>query len=275
MFPSAPLLGQILLSEANPSEIKHFCHNFAKIRRQFSPRKSTTSTSATLQPLSLPPNPPKLKKRSRSPLPTAYLSSEARSNPIHLCNISNPSIKTETARPPLPAHIRRPRASTISRLQFLTAPNGCIRGGWGSGGGSEFQGACGNPGKLIPTEAGGRVDKRELGAEEEAGLSAEQRDAVAVVRGGGSLFLTGGAGTGKSFLLRKIIKIMSPESTFATASTGTLYYLSDGTKSNSTPWIRCANASDYSIGERSEFLTSPGDICDHPCEPNQCSTFQA
>ena len=274
MFSSALLLGQILFSEAKPSEIEHFCHNFAKIRRQFSPRKSTASTVATRQPLSPPPNPSKRKKCYRSPLPTGSPSSKARSNPIHVCNISNPSTKTETGPSPHSAEIHRPRACTISKIEFLTVPSGCSWRGWGSGGGLEFQGACGNPGRLMPTEAAGRVDKKGLGVEEEAGLSAEQRDAVAVVRGGGSLFLTGGAGTGKTFLLRKIIKVLPPESTFATASTGTLHYLKNGTKYNSTPCIHHANASDYRIGEQCKFFTSPGDVCDHPYTTNQCSIFQ-
>ena len=37
---------------------------------------------------------------------------------------------------------------------------------------------------------------------------------------GTSLFFTGGAGTGKSFLLREIIKRLPAATTFATASTG-------------------------------------------------------
>ena len=37
---------------------------------------------------------------------------------------------------------------------------------------------------------------------------------------GGSLFFTGGAGTGKTFLLKQIIKALPSEGTFVTASTG-------------------------------------------------------
>jgi hypothetical protein len=55
----------------------------------------------------------------------------------------------------------------------------------------------------------------------EVGLSSEQISAFrAVVREGKSIFLTGCAGTGKSFLLRKIIEALPPQSTFCTASTG-------------------------------------------------------
>lgn len=35
-----------------------------------------------------------------------------------------------------------------------------------------------------------------------------------------SVFITGAAGVGKSFILREVIKILPPESTYVTASTG-------------------------------------------------------
>ncbi len=51
-------------------------------------------------------------------------------------------------------------------------------------------------------------------------LSQEQTSVVDMVKNGESVFFTGSAGTGKSFLLKKIIATMPPETTFATASTG-------------------------------------------------------
>ena len=51
-------------------------------------------------------------------------------------------------------------------------------------------------------------------------LSTEQRDIVKVVLSGESIFFTGGGGTGKSFLLKKLIALLPPKSTAVTASTG-------------------------------------------------------
>lgn len=51
-------------------------------------------------------------------------------------------------------------------------------------------------------------------------LSKEQREVLALVKSGASIFFTGSAGTGKTFLLRRIISSLSPNSTFVTASTG-------------------------------------------------------
>ena len=51
-------------------------------------------------------------------------------------------------------------------------------------------------------------------------LNEEQRAAVRLVRRGRSVFITGGAGTGKSFLLRAIISELDPKNTYVTASTG-------------------------------------------------------
>ncbi|CAE1277560.1 PIF1 [Acanthosepion pharaonis] len=51
-------------------------------------------------------------------------------------------------------------------------------------------------------------------------LTKEQLRVLEVVVRGESLFFTGSAGTGKSFLLRRILGSLPPDHTFATASTG-------------------------------------------------------
>ena len=51
-------------------------------------------------------------------------------------------------------------------------------------------------------------------------LTEEQQTVLNSVRRGLNVFVTGGAGTGKSFLLRKMISILPPDATFVTASTG-------------------------------------------------------
>ncbi|XP_069718248.1 ATP-dependent DNA helicase PIF1 [Phaenicophaeus curvirostris] len=51
-------------------------------------------------------------------------------------------------------------------------------------------------------------------------LSAEQEAVLSAVRSGQSIFFTGCAGTGKSFLLKRIVGSLPPKSTYVTASTG-------------------------------------------------------
>jgi ATP-dependent DNA helicase PIF1 len=51
-------------------------------------------------------------------------------------------------------------------------------------------------------------------------LNREQNLVLDAVMKGRSIFFTGSAGTGKSFLLKRIIGALPPQHTFATASTG-------------------------------------------------------
>ncbi|XP_034099654.1 ATP-dependent DNA helicase PIF1 [Drosophila albomicans] len=60
-------------------------------------------------------------------------------------------------------------------------------------------------------------------------LSAEQMEVLRACTAGKNVFFTGSAGTGKSFLLRKIISALPPDGTVATASTGVAACLIGGT----------------------------------------------
>lgn len=59
-----------------------------------------------------------------------------------------------------------------------------------------------------------------LSIEPEEKLNQEQTEILQACVSGKNVFFTGSAGTGKSFLLRKIISILPPDGTVATASTG-------------------------------------------------------
>lgn len=55
---------------------------------------------------------------------------------------------------------------------------------------------------------------------ERRNMSPGQLEVLSAVQRGESVFFTGAAGTGKSFLLNHIIKVLPQEGTFVTASTG-------------------------------------------------------
>jgi len=60
-------------------------------------------------------------------------------------------------------------------------------------------------------------------------MTNEQKYVLDAVTTGKNVFFTGGAGTGKSFLVNKIIGILPPDTTFVTASTGVAAYQIGGT----------------------------------------------
>ncbi|XP_034473631.1 ATP-dependent DNA helicase PIF1 [Drosophila innubila] len=66
-------------------------------------------------------------------------------------------------------------------------------------------------------------------SEDSLRLSEEQMEVLRACTAGKNVFFTGSAGTGKSFLLRKIISALPPDGTVATASTGVAACLIGGT----------------------------------------------
>ncbi|XP_038128037.1 ATP-dependent DNA helicase PIF1 [Cyprinodon tularosa] len=83
----------------------------------------------------------------------------------------------------------------------------------------------GQQGKRPRSDAGcspvkGNPSKRALLSLPVRRLSREQTAVLSAVLSGKNVFFTGSAGTGKSFLLKRIIGSLPPKSTFATASTG-------------------------------------------------------
>ena len=74
-------------------------------------------------------------------------------------------------------------------------------------------------------------------------LSDEQLRVVDQVRRGESVFFTGSAGTGKSFLMRRIIGMLPPETTYPTASTGAAACLIGGITLHSFAGIGTGSAS--------------------------------
>lgn len=67
---------------------------------------------------------------------------------------------------------------------------------------------------------GGEKARGSLSVRMELVLNEEQTQVYQACLGGKSVFFTGSAGTGKSFLLKKIISSLPPDGTIATASTG-------------------------------------------------------
>ncbi|XP_014665811.1 PREDICTED: ATP-dependent DNA helicase PIF1-like [Priapulus caudatus] len=76
------------------------------------------------------------------------------------------------------------------------------------------------PASLSITPNKGTLTKKPSLMRAPSELTSEQRQVLSAVLSGRSMFFTGGAGTGKSFLLRRIIGALPPEHTFACASTG-------------------------------------------------------
>ncbi|XP_055613049.1 ATP-dependent DNA helicase PIF1 [Uranotaenia lowii] len=73
-------------------------------------------------------------------------------------------------------------------------------------------------------------------------LNDEQKAVLSACQSGRSIFFTGSAGTGKSFLLRKIISTLPPDGTVATASTGVAACLIGGTTLHSFAGIGSGEA---------------------------------
>uniref|UniRef100_A0A182RU74 ATP-dependent DNA helicase PIF1 n=1 Tax=Anopheles funestus TaxID=62324 RepID=A0A182RU74_ANOFN len=93
------------------------------------------------------------------------------------------------------------------------------------------------PKKLLSEET---VD--ETAAIEGVQLNQEQKRILSACQSGKSVFFTGSAGTGKSFLLRKIIATLPPDGTVATASTGVAACLIGGTTLHSFAGIGTGEA---------------------------------
>lgn len=74
-------------------------------------------------------------------------------------------------------------------------------------------------------------------------LNEQQKMVLETCKAGRSVFFTGSAGTGKSFLLRKIISTLPPDGTVATASTGVAACLIGGTTLHSFAGIGSGEAS--------------------------------
>ncbi|XP_062545899.1 ATP-dependent DNA helicase PIF1 [Armigeres subalbatus] len=74
-------------------------------------------------------------------------------------------------------------------------------------------------------------------------LNEQQKQILEACKAGRSIFFTGSAGTGKSFLLRKIISTLPPDGTVATASTGVAACLIGGTTLHSFAGIGSGEAS--------------------------------
>lgn len=80
-----------------------------------------------------------------------------------------------------------------------------------------------------PTVASNPPKKPAFLASSTVPISAEQTRVLEMVKSGESVFFTGSAGTGKSHLLKRIIRSLPPDTTFPTASTGAAACLIGGT----------------------------------------------
>ncbi|XP_036332463.1 ATP-dependent DNA helicase PIF1 [Rhagoletis pomonella] len=94
-----------------------------------------------------------------------------------------------------------------------------------------------------------------LGIEENVKLCEEQLEVLRACTSGKSIFFTGSAGTGKSFLLRKIISALPPDGTVATASTGVAACLIGGTTLHAFAGI---GGGDYGLPRCIELASRPG-----------------
>eukprot|EP00887_Chlorella_sp_A99_P003493 scaffold7.g3493.t1 len=139
---------------------------------------------------------------------------------------------------------RRPLAPrSLNTLSARPTPASSICGGGGaaasiwsgaSGGGAATSHlSLGLSGRALASSADSRSSSAAGGGEDLAPLSAEQQQALELVQSGKSIFFTGCAGTGKSLLLRHILRALPCESTFVTGTTGLAACHLGGTTVNS------------------------------------------